>query len=369
VFLYRYTPFVVTRKIIHCDADCFFAAIEMRDNPALRGRPMAVGGSSERRGVISTCNYEARQFGIHSAMASAQAKKLCPELIIVPGRMAAYREASQTMREIFHRYTDLVEPLSLDEAYLDVTAASACEGSATRIAQAIRQDVFQQLKITVSAGVSNSKFLAKVASDWRKPDGLFVIPPAQVEAFIETLPITKIHGVGKVTANKLQQLGIEHCGQLRRCELLELTQHFGAFGNRLYNFARGIDDREVKTSRLRKSLSVEHTYASDLESRDSCIEQLPNLLDELQTRLARVNNPPPVSKAFVKVKFSDFSTTTLERSGTQASLKDYQQLLGEALSRSEKSVRLLGLGVRFCLQHNHQQLDLFAAETPPHGYQ
>ena len=352
----------MTRKIIHCDADCFFAAIEMRDDPALRNRPMAVGGSADRRGVISTCNYEARQYGIHSAMPSAQAKKLCPQLLIVPHRMEEYKKASQAMREIFLSYTDLVEPLSLDEAYLDVTDCQEHQGSATRIAEEIRQRIFEKLQITVSAGVSNSKFLAKIASDWRKPNGLFVITPDQVDDFVQQLPVQKIHGVGKVTAAKLHRLGIKHCGELRAYELPELSQHFGSFGKRLYELSRGIDQRSVKTTRIRKSLSVEHTYARDLPDEYSCQEKIPTLLSELKTRLDRIGPEYKVSKAFVKVKFSDFSTTTLERTGTGPELVHYKELMSEAVKRKQHAVRLLGVGVRFNGQlpgREYSQLELF----------
>ncbi|WP_317933239.1 DNA polymerase IV [Halioxenophilus sp. WMMB6] len=352
----------MSRKIIHCDADCFFAAIEMRDNPHLRNRPLAVGGSADRRGVISTCNYDARRFGVRSAMPSAQARKLCPELIIVPGNMAKYKEASQVMRSIFNSYTDLVEPLSLDEAYLDVTAVSHNHGSATKIAEEIRARVRKELDITVSAGVSNSKFLAKIASDWRKPDGLFVVPPAQVEAFVLQLPVAKIHGVGKVTAAKLESLGIHTCADLRPYSVAELTNLFGSFGDNLYKLARGIDEREVKTSCRRKSLSVEHTYAQDLPNSLTCLAQLPALFAELSGRLAHLPAEYQVAKAFVKVKFADFTATTLERVGTQACLSDYNELMQQALQRKTKPVRLLGIGVRFDAADTEQapQLELFA---------
>ncbi len=354
----------MARKIIHCDADCFYAAIEMRDDLTLRNRPMAVGGGSDRRGVISTCNYEARQFGVRSAMASAHALKLCPSLVIVPHRMEAYKEASRVMREVFHSYTDLVEPLSLDEAYLDVSEVTACGGSATRIAEEIRQTIKQRIGITVSAGVSNSKYLAKIASDWHKPDGLCVIRPDQVEDFVRHLPVTKIHGVGKVTAEKMKRLNIHTCSDVRTFDVLELTRHFGAFGQRLSELAQGIDHREVKTSKLRKSLSVEHTYPEDLPDARACQQRLPQLLEELTVRLSRLSEDYLVSKAFVKVKFSDFTTTTLERAGTGATMDDYVGLLEEAVLRKPLSIRLLGLGVRFdepVAKAQQGQLELFPA--------
>ena len=348
------------RKIIHCDADCFFAAIEMRDDPNLRNRPMAVGGSSSRRGVISTCNYEARQYGVHSAMSSAKAMRLCPGLIIVPGNMDKYRIAANIMRDIFYDYTELVEPLSLDEAYLDVTNSSQHSGSATLIAQEIRERIFDAIAITVSAGVAPNKFLAKIASDWNKPNGLFVIPPNQVESFTASLPVKKIHGVGKVTAQKLRRENIETCADLKAMSPTVIAQKFGSFGIQLQKMASGIDHRSVKPNRIRKSLSVEHTYAEDIASRSDCLKQLPELIEKLKSRLENVGDNYRVIKAFVKVKFNDFSSTTLERVGASARISDYQLLLSQALERSDKPVRLLGVGVRFFpLENEVRQLELF----------
>jgi len=355
----------MNRKIIHCDADCFFAAIEMRDDPSLKGRPMAVGGHSDRRGVISTCNYEAREFGIHSAMASATAMRLCPDLIIVPGNMEAYREASQSMREIFFDYTDLVEPLSLDEAFLDVTESTRCRSSATLMAEEIRQRIFEAINITVSAGVAPNKFLAKVASDWNKPNGLCVVPPSEVESFVRPLPVKMIYGVGKVTAEKLKRMGVETCADLRRFDQYELNERFGSFGQRLHNLCRGIDERPVSPSRRRKSLSVEHTYNEDLQSVDLCLAKLPDLFVELKSRLQRLDDGYQITKAFVKVKFNDFTSTTLERAGTGARLSDYRALLADAAQRQSLPVRLLGIGVRLLDlggEERARQLDLFTEE-------
>ncbi|GAA5316288.1 MAG: DNA polymerase IV [Candidatus Pelagadaptatus aseana] len=335
------------RKIIHVDADCFYAAIEIRDNPYLRNRPVAVGGRSDRRGVISACNYEARKYGVHSAMATGQALSLCPELILVPHHMEKYKVASSVMHDIFHDYTQMVEPLSLDEAYLDVSECQAHAGSASRIAEEIRQRIKQQLNITVSAGVAPSKFLAKIASDWNKPDGLFVISPDQVHEFVSQLPVRKIHGVGRVTTEKLQMLGIETCADLYRFGAERLSQHFGSFGERLFELSQGIDHRPVKPHRIRKSLSVEHTFARDLNNIDECLAELPGLLQDLNRRLSKLDPEYRVRKAFVKVKFNDFHSTTLEREGTQAKLEDYQQLLKEAVQRDARPIRLLGIGVRF----------------------
>ncbi len=348
------------RKIIHIDCDCFYAAIEMRDDPRLAGRPMAVGGQPGQRGVIATCNYEARAYGVRSAMASGHALKLCPDLEIVKPRFEAYREASREIHTIFRDYTDLIEPLSLDEAYLDVTDSEWFAGSATRIAEDIRRRVAQQLHITVSAGVAPNKFLAKIASDWRKPNGLFVITPDQVEAFVAQLPVARLHGVGKVTADKLARLGIDTCLSLRDWPRLALVREFGSFGERLWGLARGIDERAVQNDSRRQSVSVENTYDHDLPDLNSCLEKLPDLLSSLNERIARMDSSYRPDKPFVKVKFHDFSQTTMEQAGAGRDLESYRQLLSQAFARGGKPVRLLGVGVRLRdLRGAHEQLELF----------
>ncbi len=348
------------RKIIHVDCDCFYAAIEMRDDPSLASKPLAVGGAADRRGVIATCNYEARAYGVRSAMASAQALKLCPELLIVKPRMDAYKAVSRQIHGIFRDYTELIEPLSLDEAYLDVSDSPHFAGSATRIAQEIRRRVSRELHITVSAGVAPNKFLAKIASDWRKPDGLFVITPVEVEAFVAELPVAKLHGVGKVTADKLARLGVRTCADVREWPRLELIKAFGAFGERLWSLAWGIDERPVQTDSRRQSLSVETTYERDLPDLGACLAELPALLEELARRLARLDARYRPDKPFVKVKFHDFSQTTLEQAGAGHDLDSYRLLLGAAYARGNKPVRLLGVGLRL---HDgraaHEQLELF----------
>lgn len=334
------------RKIIHCDCDCFYASIEMRDNPELVGKPVAVGGSPERRGVVATCNYEARQFGIHSAMASATARQRCPDLIIIRPDMEKYRIASLQIHEVFARYTDKIEPLSLDEAYLDVSASTAFNSSATHIAQAIRNEVFEAVQITISAGVAPNKFLAKIASDWRKPNGLFVVRPDQVADFVANLPVKKLHGVGKVTAAKMQRLGIQTCSDLRELSQEQLRKYFGSFGERLGQLAQGIDEREVKTERIRKSVSVENTYAADLPSLDACLRELPALREQLAIRLERHSEKYSIQKQFVKIKFHDFVKTTVEMLADDIDLANYEKLCADGFVRGNKPVRLLGLGVR-----------------------
>ena len=348
------------RKIIHIDCDCFYAAIEMRDDPRLARQPVAVGGAADRRGVIATCNYEARAFGVHSAMPSRQALKLCPDLLILKPRMDAYKQASREIHAIFRDYTEQIEPLSLDEAYLDVSLSPHHEGSATRIAREIQRRVWQDVKITVSAGVAPNKFLAKIASDWRKPNGLFVITPDEVDAFVAELPVSKLHGVGKVTAERMRRMGILTCSDLRQRERLVLLREFGSFGERLWQLARGHDERVVQADSRRQSVSVEHTYDDDLPDLAACLKRLPALLEELEGRLRRLDSSYRADKPFVKLKFHDFTQTTLEQAGAGRDLNSYSRLLGAAHVRGNKAVRLIGIGVRLVdLRSRHEQLLLF----------
>lgn len=333
----------------------------MRDDPRLQGRPVAVGGSVDRRGVIATCNYEARSWGVHSAMPSARALKLCPDLVILKPRMDAYKAASRQIHSILHDYTDCIEPLSLDEAFLDVTDCTSCSGSATLIAKEIRSRVWQELRLVVSAGVAPNKFLAKIASDWRKPNGLFVITPDQVDDFVLSLPVKKLHGVGKVTAAKLAAMGINDCAQLREHSPLALAKAFGSFGERLWSLARGIDDRPVQPFSRRQSISVEHTFDKDLPDLAACLEQLPSLLEDLTRRQQRLDDSYRPEKPFVKIKFHDFTQTTIEQAGAPIELNSYRLLLSAAFMRGNKPVRLLGVGVRLLdQQHDAVQLELFS---------
>ena len=323
----------------------------MRERPDLRERPIAIGGSAQARGVISTCNYPARKFGVRSAMATGQALRLCPGLILLPHQMDLYRDVSASMMAIFKDYSELIEPLSVDEAFLDVSAVAQDENRARDIAQSIRARVQAELGITVSAGVAPNKFLAKVASDWRKPDGLFQVRESEVSRFMHDLPVKVIPGVGRVTHQQLQFLGVSTCGQLQGFSREELAEHFGRFGERLYDCSRGIDHRPVKVERERKSVSVERTFAQDLVGQQSCYDQLPELWQRLQPRLARLEGDYRVSKGFVKVKFADFAQTTVERVGTEWDARALQPLLAEALGRGQQKVRLLGVGLRVTPRH------------------
>ena len=348
------------RKIIHIDADCFYAAVEIRDNPTLKGKPLAVGGSATRRGVIATASYEARKFGVHSAMASATAIKRCPQLILIPGRMSVYREASRRMHEIFTDYTDLIEPLSLDEAFLDVSNCPRCRGSATLIAQEIRQRIAQTIGITVSAGIAPNKFIAKIASDMNKPDGQYVVTPQQVDDFLRQLPVSRIWGVGKVTAQRLEKKGIKTCADVRAHDIFQFVQQFGQFGEHIHRLAHGIDDRPVVSEWRRKSVSVENTYDEDLPDLQSCLQKLPALIESLQPRLQRLDADYRIQNCFLKMKFFDFNQTTVERQQTAPNIDDYAMLCEEAWLRAEVPVRLLGLGVRLIdLTDDSGQMDMF----------
>jgi Nucleotidyltransferase/DNA polymerase involved in DNA repair len=336
------------RKIIHIDMDCFYAAVEIRDNPLLADKPVAVGGSAEERGVLCTCNYIARKFNVRSAMATAYAKRLCPGLIVLPVNMQKYREVSERIRAIFLEFTPLVEPLSLDEAYLDVTHAQHYRGSATLIAKAIRQKILDTLHLTASAGVSTNKLLAKIASNWNKPNGLFVIQPQDINRFIKPLPVNELYGVGKVTAKKLYHLGLKTCSDLQAISSIELINHFGEKnGNRLYEQCRGIDNRIVEPNRTRKSLSVEKTFKQDIVIDSHSLAILHKLYDLLMVRIKQQAANASIKNQCIKIKLSDFKTVTLERSSQTIDFSLYEKLLLELIGRSYDKIRLMGIGVHF----------------------
>lgn len=334
------------RKIIHIDMDCFFAAVEMREQPTLRQLPVAVGGAADRRGVIATCNYEARRYGVRSAMATAHALRLCPQLKLIKPRMQLYKEVSGQLHQIFKRYTQLIEPLSLDEAYLDVSASKICQGSATLIAQQIRAEIKQELDLTASAGVAPNKFLAKIASEQNKPNGQFVIAPDKVDLFVAGLPLEKFPGVGKATLKRLHEHGLYVAKDVRARELPELIAAFGKFGHSLYERSYGRDLRGVQIRRIRKSVGVETTLAEDLTRAEECLPVLERLYEELNERIERAGVRSRIIRCGLKVKFSDFHQTTVEHQQNQLISGYYQPLLEEALQRGRgKGIRLLGVSV------------------------
>ena len=327
--------------------DCFYAAVEERERPELRGRPLGVGGSTGR-GVLTTCNYEARKYGLHSAMPVFMALERCPHLVLVPTRFDLYRAESARVRAIFLEYTPLVEPLSLDEAYLDVTHLPR---PATLVAREIRERIHAATGLTASAGVAPNKMLAKIASDLNKPDGQYTIKPAAVAAFMEPLPARKIAGIGEVTAKRLvDELGVETCGQLQTYTREQLRARLGKFGAELFDRCRGIDSRPVEPNRIRKSLSNENTFSTNLTTLAECQERLQDLHADLLQDLAKQGQERVVTKVFVKLRFADFTHTTVERGGDAPELSAYHALLTEGWQRREGSkqvVRLLGVGVRF----------------------
>lgn len=351
------------QKIIHIDMDCFYAAVEIRNNPTLAGKPVAVGGKANQRGVLTTCNYEARKFGLHSAMPTSQALKHCPHLILLPVNMPLYKAVSEQIHQIFHRYTQIIEPLSLDEAYLDVSNCKQCSGSATWIAQEIRQLIWEELQLTASAGVAPLKFLAKIASDQNKPNGQFVIAPEEVSTFIKHLPLKKIPGVGTVTNEKLKQLGFQTCLDIQQSEPHFIFQQFGKLGQRLWNFAHGIDTRTVNVDRPRKSLAVENTLLTDI---DTLLEAQPIIEALFQKLIFRIQRNwvdhsfTEFKKLGIKLKFDDFSQTTLERTMNELNIQNFFTLLEQIWQRKNgRKVRLIGLNVQFPEKKVTKQLNLW----------
>lgn len=356
-----------SRKIVHVDMDAFYASVEQRDNPALRGRPIAVG-HAEGRGVVATASYEARQYGVRSAMPSAKAKELCPHLIFVEGRMAHYKAVSKSIHEIFHRYTDIIEPISLDEAFLDVTHNKQGIALGVDVAKAIKAEIREELGLVASAGVSYNKFLAKIASDWRKPDGLCTIHPDRAIAFIDQLPIEAFWGVGPATAAKCHALGIHKAPDLRAWALSDLLRHFGQSGYDFYRFVRGIDDRPVRAWRERKSVGCERTFRHDLRARHQISQVLADLVEELTKRLERAQFVG--CTLTLKLRHHDFTTKTraytsdvpygaLDRVRL---LEDAERLLAGA-SIPAAGIRLMGLTVSTPIHESERSLSLFGEES------
>ena len=336
------------KKIIHVDMDAFYASVEQRDNPALRSKPLAVGGSATKRGVIAAASYEARQFGIRSAMPSKLAVARCPHLIIVKPRFEAYRAISDQIRSIFHEFTDLVEPLALDEAYLDVTENKSGILYASTIARQIRTKIYEQTGLTASAGISYTKFLAKLASDMNKPNGLKVILPEESDKIIERLPIGKFHGIGKVTAAKMERMGIHTGADLKKLDLTTLTERFGKSGKYYYNISRGLDERQVKPNRTRKSVGAEHSFAEDLQSVRDCFEQLDTLAAAVHQRIAK--HQMLGRTLTLKVKFANYTQITRSKTfdlpiqSTSDIAEEAKDLLSE-VDIPTKGIRLLGIAL------------------------
>jgi DNA polymerase IV len=336
------------RKIIHIDMDAFYASVEQRDFPEYRDKPIIVGGQPERRGVVATASYEARKFGVRSAMSSMKAQQLCPKAIFVFPRFDAYKQVSQNIRNIFRRYTDLIEPLSLDEAYLDVTQDKLGIGSAITIAAEIRQTIKSELQLTASAGVSVNKFIAKIASDMNKPDGLTFIGPSQILTFMEQLPVEKFFGVGKVTARKMKSMQLFTGADLKQLSEMELIRHFGKTGKFYYNMVRGVDERPVQSQRVIKSVAAEDTFEKDLELQEDMVSELEKIAQKVANRLEKY--ALKAKTITLKVKFSDFKQITRNFTfpqliGDRETIFQSAYLLLSKIDFSGKKVRLLGISV------------------------
>lgn len=338
---------VATRKIVHVDMDAFFASVEQRDDPALRGRPVAVGHAAAR-GVVAAASYEARRFGVRSAMPATTAQRKCPNLVFVPPRFEVYRAVSAQIHAIFSDYTDLIEPLSLDEAYLDVTADRRGLGTASATAEEIRRRILDETGLTASAGVSYNKFLAKLASDQNKPNGQFVVAPGRGEAFVEDLPVRRFHGVGPVTAAKMERLEIRTGADLRRQSLAFLQHHFGKSGPWYYAIARGQDDRAVNPDRTRKSSGSETTFASDLTNPDAIEAGVAAMADDVWAWCEKTGSRGRT--VTVKVKWADFQQSTRSRSlsepvASRQALHEVSRLLVRSLYPPGRGVRLVGVSL------------------------
>ena len=341
----------LSRKIIHIDMDAFFAAVEIRDNPKLKGKPVIIGSDPRKtggRGVVSTCSYEARAFGIHSAMSSKEAYERCPQAVFISGNYEKYKAVGLQIRAIFKRYTDLIEPMSIDEAYLDVTDNKLGIKSAVKIARLIQQDIWQELHLTASAGVSYNKFLAKMASDYQKPRGLTVILPEEAEDFLKKMNIAKFHGVGKKTVEKLNQMGIFTGADLLEIPEITLIDRFGRLGFDLYRKARGIHNSPVKSNRIRKSIGKEKTYGKILQVEEDIKKELTLLSEKVALNLSKQDKAGKI--IILKIRYADFSTLTRRKSLPKAT-QDTSQIaqiaiqLYQELSEKDKGVRLLGITV------------------------
>ena len=341
----------LSRKIIHIDMDAFFAAVEIRDNPKLKGKPVIIGSDPRQtggRGVVSTCSYEARAFGVHSAMSSKEAYERCPQAIFISGNYEKYKAVGLEIRAIFKRYTDLIEPMSIDEAYLDVTENKLGIKSAVKIARLIQQDIWQELHLTASAGVSYNKFLAKMASDYQKPHGLTVILPDQAQEFLKQMDIAKFHGVGKKTVEKLHEMGIYTGADLLDVSEVTLIDRFGRLGFDLYRKARGIHNSSVKPHRIRKSIGKEKTYGKILQVEEDIKKELTLLSEKIAHNLSKQDKAGKI--IILKIRYADFSTLTRRKSLPQAT-QDASQIsqtalqLYEELAEKEKGIRLLGVTV------------------------
>ena len=346
------------RKIIHVDMDCFFAAVEIREKPELKYLPVAVAGSENKRGVVTTCNYVARKYGVKSAMPSITAKKLCPNIIFLPVNFDKYKKISSDIQKIFVCYTKKIEPIALDEAYLDVTNSRYCDGNPETMARQIRQKIFDDFKLTASAGISSNKFLSKIASNWNKPNGQFSIKDNEIDEFILKVPIRKIFGIGEKNEKKLLSYKIKNCADLQTLDKSQLIDIFGKYGITLFYLCRGMDNREVESNKISKSLSVEDTFSTDLLTLEECVNQMKLIFKKLTSRLKESNNKNRLVKScFIKIKYNNFRTTSSQKLCSKLSIDVIINLLTKSYQDKSKPIRLLGAGIQF-LDSGNSQLNL-----------
>ena len=335
------------RKIIHIDMDSFFASIEIRDNPNLKNKPVAVGGKANERGVLTTCNYIARKYGLHSAMSSKTAIQLCKNLIIIPVDIVKYRKISKEIFKIFKCYSGKIEPVSIDEAFLDVSESEYCQGDPEEMARQIRSCIKNDFGITASAGISSNKLIAKICSDWKKPDNQFSICDDEIQNFIKTVSLKSIPGIGRVNFRKCKNLNMKSCNDMQKMSKDELIKIFGSYGYILFNLVRGIDNREIETNRTRKSISVEDTFLHDLNDTNSCKQQLSNLYIKLIERCKSSNvSANEVREIYLKIKFNDFEIITRQKKSCNIELNEFNNLFDSNLVKIIKPIRLLGIGFR-----------------------
>ncbi|WP_026292602.1 DNA polymerase IV [Rubritalea marina] len=345
-----------SRKIIHIDMDCFYAAVEQRDHPEWRDKPIGVGGGS-RRGVLCTASYEARAYGVHSAMPGFMALQKCPQIILVPLRMEVYQSVSAQVRAIFGRFTDLIEPLSLDEAYLDV---SHWESDPNSIAREIRHQIYEETRLTASAGIGPNKLIAKVASDRNKPNGQYTVTPVEVDAFMRDLPVKDLWGVGEKMQQKFSQQGVKCCGDLQKVDKVTMAKRYGKWGLDLYQLCRGIDERPVRERSSRKSISKETTFSSDATDALALLPELRRLAEEVEVVYRQRYTERNIKSLVVKLKFADFTQTTVERAASTIDSHLLDVLLEEGFARAgAKGVRLLGVGVKLADEEEVRQLEMF----------
>ena len=341
--------------------DSFFASIEIRDNPNLQNKPVAVGGKANERGVLTTCNYLARKYGLHSAMSSKTAIQLCKDLIILPVDITKYRKISKEIFKIFKCYSRKIEPVSIDEAFLDVSESEYCQGDPEEMAKQIRSCIKADFGITASAGISSNKLIAKICSDWNKPDNQFSICDDEIQNFIKTVSLKSIPGIGRVNFKKCKTLNMTSCSDMQKMSQDELINMFGSYGYTLFNLVRGIDNREIETNRIRKSISVEDTFLHDLNDTASCTQQLSILYTKLIERCKSSNvNTNEVREIFLKIKFNNFETITRQKKSLKIELDEFKNLFDSNIVKIVKPIRLLGIGFRLKdKREESSQYDIF----------